>query len=70
MNELKTITNQSASGSSGITGESVTMSYNADGSLDEITPYNSATASGTAVATTEYRTTTGGAGPATTRWAA
>ena len=62
MNELKTITNQSASGSSGITAKCVTMSYNADGSLDEITRYNGATASGTAVATTEYRTTTGGAG--------
>ena len=43
MNELKTITNQSTSGSSGITAKCVTMSYNADGSLDEITPYNGAT---------------------------
>ena len=62
LNDLTQITNQNATGSSGITAKCVALSYNADGSLDTITRYNGATTGSAVVATTRYRSTTGGTG--------
>ena len=62
LDRLTQITNQNASGASGVTNKDVVFTYNADSSPDTVTRYNGLTSGGTLVATTKYQTSTGGSG--------